>query len=439
MSSLTKLALRAAPALAVLLAAVSCVPSASSPAAARQLTEIYAATRSLAAQYPLWASVATLGYGASVASPDGDHSLPILALEIRAPGVAAGTAAGDAAPAVELVGCMHGDEQIGAELSLDVAAKLLAAYANADTSVTGTVARSEALTIVPVANPWGYNASVRTNAASVDLNRDFSWPFVQEGADPALYITTPETKALAADATSKHYAIVICLHSGAYCISLPWDYLGTSSDGSSGTTSYSVGDFLTRYAPSYVFFEARGSAYAALVESSAGQAPGSFPVVEGEDWYYAGGTYPDWLYGARGCPGYTVEVSPHVGWTARPASEGEAVIAMHEAALINLLASAGMGATGSVVDSAGKAITAKVTATPIAEQPKALFPAPIPYTAFGLSNAAGSFHIALPPGRWSLTAVGMDSNGNPTTAASAATEATVGADGYASPVSITLP
>jgi hypothetical protein len=435
----------AAAAFLVLLSAaflVACVPAASivpePGVAARPLPEIQAAMRELAAEYPDHARVVTLGYGGSAAKPGGDPSLPVLALEIESPAAKARVASGAIPLRVQLVGVFHGDEQIGAEVALDVAATILGSAGTG--SATEGLLDSAALTIVPVANPFGYEANTRVTESGTDLNRCFPWPFGWESgiAPERTYLGVPEALALAKDGEDKRYAMSVLLHSGSYCIAIPWDYIGTTEGGSS---TYSLDEYRSRYAPAHSLFAANSAAYGSRVESEAGS--GSFPAIEGYDWYYVGGSYADWLYGALGCPGYTVELDPLKSWTSRREDVGTAVIRRHRQALLELLATAGQGAQGRVSSAAGIGIPSRVEARPLAAGDRGL-PAPLPYVAFGLTDTSGAFRITLPQGSWRLVAtaigtLGLDSATTTVGPASGAVDIVVDADGSSAIVSLLLP
>jgi hypothetical protein len=377
---------------------------------------VYGTLRALAAEYPSLASVATLGCAASEAGAGGDASLPILALELR------GSSARDySKPIAELVGAMHGDEQIGAELALDLASKILAAGAG------GTILASMDLTVVPVSNPWGYENDSRYNRDTVDLNRNFDWAWTYGDADTckgSSAMSELESKAIAADAKAKLYDLAITMHSGAFCISLPWDYIATSST----EYDYSDAQYLNLYSPAQALFDEQGAAYASLVGTV--QGPGSFSSTQGGDWYIVCGSYADWLYGTLGCPGYTVELAPYYNWDSQPASLGAEVLAAHEKAMLGLLASARLGARGRVTRSLAAVSLALVKAAP-SPAGKSVNPPPEPYTACAYSNQDGYYYIPLPEGSWSLTA----SSGGVESAAAAAT---VLADGPSAPVGISI-
>jgi hypothetical protein len=429
---------RAAPAflaaLALLAACSASVPE-DGAKAARPLAEVYAALGSIAAAHPGIASAATIGLGASLAHPEGDPKLPLMALEIRA-----GSSSSPGAPAALLVGAMHGNEEVGAELALAVAEKLCASVG--DGSAADKLASSTALTIIPVANPWGYESGLRENSRGVDLNRNFDWAWAYGGASSEKGVSALseiESRALVADARAKRYALAVSLHAGSFCISLPWDYLKTSSAGysafSGGAWPFGIfgsSEYRSLYSPANALFEAKGAAYASLVGAVSGTTAGSFATTQGGDWYVVCGSFADWLYGILGCPCYTIELSPNQYWAARDHAMGIEVVQAHETALLGLLASAGMGARGRVVDAFGAArADAAVTAIPVASS-RDVAPAK-EYEAFSLSDPEGYYFISLPSG--SAWKVGASYGG----VASAAQDAIVGADGYSPFTTLSIP
>jgi predicted deacylase len=371
-------------------------PSAGSGTAARSLPDMYSAIRALAGQFPAVASLDTLGYAGSPAHPAGDSSLPLLALELRAEGSRDATR-----PIAELMGAMHGDEQIGSEVALRLAQDICAAFEADDGSAAAALLSSVDLTVVPVANPWGYQADLRENCENVDLNRNFDWAWRYGEADTlkgSAPLSEPESAAFAKDAQAKLYDLAVTLHTGSFIVSLPWDYIATSS------TQYNYNDteYVNLYSPAQALFQPQGSAYAKRV--GAVEGAGAFACSQGGDWYVVCGSYADWLYGTLGCPGYTVELAPYKDWTSQPAALGAQVIGAHEAALIGLLSSAVLGARGRVGDASGAAVSgAKVSATPVGSAAKGL-PPPVPYTTFAYTGAGGYCFIALPAGEWELEA-----------------------------------
>ncbi|MFO7650841.1 MAG: M14 family zinc carboxypeptidase, partial [bacterium] len=82
---------------------------------------------------------------------------------------------------------------------------------------------SQELTLIPMVNPDGAVANVRTNANGVDLNRDFGYMWDAWGGSPD-WCSQPETRALRDDCARQDYCLSLSYHSGAVCIIYPWMY-----------------------------------------------------------------------------------------------------------------------------------------------------------------------------------------------------------------------
>jgi hypothetical protein len=82
---------------------------------------------------------------------------------------------------------------------------------------------AQELTLVPMVNPDGAVANVRTNANNVDLNRDFGYMWDGWGGSPD-WCSQPETRALRDDCAQRNYCLSLSYHSGAVCIIYPWMY-----------------------------------------------------------------------------------------------------------------------------------------------------------------------------------------------------------------------
>jgi len=374
--------------------ACSCRARIEDPAPA--LAEILSRLDSLAQSAPDRAEIRGLGLGASPEHPAGDSRYPIRSIRIRGDGWIPG------GPVAQVLGSMHGNEPLGAALALELAELALGLGGSTPPdSLAGL-----ALDILPVANPRGYVADSRYayDAAAgilVDPNRAFPMDYGpgQPGAAPTL----AEAAILAADAASEGYALSVSLHTGAFLACVPWDYIGTTA--SAGTpASYSLGGYVDSYSPAHPWLLARGAAYAALVEAATGGAAGSFPLVQGYDWYWAGGTYGDWLYLRLGTAAFTIELSPFQGALSAGEEETAWAKAVHLDALAALVSAASLGVSGRVLGPDGEGIAARVEARP-ALAAKAPWIDPVAYIPFALSDpGTGSFRIPIQAGSWKLSA-----------------------------------
>lgn len=108
---------------------------------------------------------------------------------------------------VVVVGLLHGDEPAG----LQVVSALRALTPPADTQ----------LWVVPTGNPDGLAARRRTNAAGVDLNRNFPTGWVYAGRGTSTYsgpsaASEPETKALVRFLSARRPALTVIFHQPLY-------------------------------------------------------------------------------------------------------------------------------------------------------------------------------------------------------------------------------
>jgi hypothetical protein len=372
-----------------------CGPRVGEPAP--RLADVLSRLDSLVRSAPERAELRDIGFGASAERPGGDPDLPIRSIRIR------GEDWDEGDPVVQVLGCMHGNEPLGAGLALALAELALGLDARSPPeSLAGL-----ALDILPVANPRGYEADSRfaydgSAEAYVDPNRAFTMDYGPGQAGPAP--TLREAAVLADDAANEHYAISISLHTGAYLVCVPWDYIGTTAWGDPAQTAYTLGDYVDSYSPAHPWLLARGASYAALVEAATGGRAGSFPLVQGYDWYYAGGTYGDWLYLRLGTASFTIELSPFQGADSAGEEDIAWAAAVHLDALTSLASAARLGASGLVLAPAGSGAPARVEARPVSAA-KAPWIDPVVYLPFAYSDpASGSFRIPLQTGRWELTA-----------------------------------
>ena len=120
---------------------------------------------------------------------------------------------GRGAPAVLIVGGIHGDEPASATLALS-----LCRYLDAHPAAV----RDRQVLVAPAANPDGLARGTRTNANGVDLNRNFAtanWGRDRRrGREP---MSEPETRFVAGLVRRYRPAVVVQLHQPLACID--WD------------------------------------------------------------------------------------------------------------------------------------------------------------------------------------------------------------------------
>ena len=300
-------------------------------------------------------------------------------------------------PAVKYVAGLHGDEPSGRQLLL-----ALAEWVCAQSAAPGGDARAAALVgravlhLLPAANPDGFAAKSRANAAGVDLNRDFPDPLERRGgvpvgaagappraaaglaADPDADDADlapgggeqPETAALMAWTLGHRFVASAALHEvrrereegdgaaahpsrqppatnppppsslqGAIVANYPWD----------GTP-----DGATRYAacPDDATFKWLATSYAsrsrAMLASREFARQGG--VTNGAQWYPLRGGMQDWNYLHAGCFELTLELSD-AKWPPVAALPG--VFADNLDALLAFPLLATAGARGRVVGAGG--------------------------------------------------------------------------------------
>jgi len=133
----------------------------------------------------------------------------------------------EAEPQFLYTGTIHGNETTGYILLLRLIDYLLTNYGT-DAKVTNLVNNIE-IWINPLANPDGtyaggnnsVNNSTRSNANSVDLNRNYPDP--QDGQHPNGNAWQPETLAFMQLAEDNHFVMSANTHGGTEVLNYPWD------------------------------------------------------------------------------------------------------------------------------------------------------------------------------------------------------------------------
>jgi hypothetical protein len=377
---------------------------------ARILSEVYDALYLLELQYPDQLALSDIGYGASAGFPVGDATggmakavvgdpaLPIRLAVWKDPAVQ--QPAWGLIP-VRITAAIHGNEELGTELVLALLEK---ACRENPTELAGLE-----LHVIPIANPYGYLYATRYNHTIVDLNRNFPWAWGYENFQGKTPLDQPESRALAEHAVSRPFALSLSLHTGAYCIVMPWDYIGTESSKSPDYPSYTKETYLSRYSPAHEFLLSKAVLYDQYVEAAFSGTSG-FSVFQGFDWYFAGGTETDFMYMLLGVPSYTVELSPYKYWKTRTATERELMVEGHLKALLAMLATSRQGIHGNLLGDTDPGVETRVNAVRLvdANESSRLIggPDPVDYTSFGLVSVVdGSFTIPLAAGRYQLTVV----------------------------------
>jgi len=310
-------------------------------------------------------------------------------------------------PRVQLVGAMHGNEELSTELLLMLADYLLSGYYSGNPSARELLDNTE-LHILPVANPTGFESGTRLNAASVDLNRNFPWSWTDLEASGLSAADQWETRALMHDALEQAYTLSVSLHTGAFGISRLWDYTGQLDWSWNGTIiEYTADYFSDKLLPIGNTVETLAEGYTNLLPEA---YFGSFFNREGYDWYPAYGTFQDWSYGEAGIPAFTIEIDVRQEFRALDVDPGAITDSwsIHKASLLYLLDSVLSTTGGRLRDGqTGLPVQGKVTFTRVQDSVSKTI-APLEPQVMDLAAhsdlKAGSFHVYLPPGTYSVMA-----------------------------------
>jgi hypothetical protein len=180
-------------------------------------------------------------------------------------------------PRFRIVGNQHGNEHIGCEPPMYMAAVLADSY-GVSPRLTQIVDDFEIM-IIPMANPDGATANTRSNANGVDLNRDNGYMWEGQGSSPGFF-SQPENKALKQDADAHPYTISLAFHSGAYYVNYLWNYtpILTQDD-----------DFLKQISVGYDHWV-------------------HYDTTNGYAWYQTNGDIDDCSYGLYGDFDTTIEI-----------------------------------------------------------------------------------------------------------------------------------
>ena len=267
-------------------------------------------------------------------------------------------------PEIMLEGCIHGDEQVAANLLCNLARKFCLQYITSQQ--VQDLVNSREIWILPVINPDGYIGEpgwgpTRVNANHVDLNRDAGYMWTgYYGSSPGPF-SQPETKALRGFIISRNFNLLIDYHSGLQGIMYPWAYRPDD-------------------APDNGELAFLANAY----DASSGYPAGQFAVSKGYDLYQTNGSFIEFTYGTLGINSFTVELFTGFSGTGSLAME------YNQASIIMMIDKAGLGILGTVTDAnTGNPIPARIT-----------IQGKMPVYN---SSSIGDYHKFLLPGTYSVT------------------------------------
>lgn len=283
-------------------------------------------------------------------------------------------------PRVLYVGQIHGDELLTYILLLRLADYLLSEYAINEQ--VQTIVDNMEVWICPLLNPdgtyWGGDetvaASVRTNAASVDLNRNFPDP--EEGEHPDAKTWQPETKVVMKLSGASVFCLSSTLHSGAEVVNYPWDTWPRlhADDIWLKTAAHAFADQAIADGPEYYF-----------------QTITSNGIINGYSWYPTYGSMQDYMTYFAQSRNFTTEVID----TKKP----DALLLPDywdytRNAFIDFTFQALTGIRGIVSDPQGNPLPATIT---IVGHDK-------DNSQVRTDTAAGYYHRLIAPGEWDVLA-----------------------------------
>ncbi len=179
-----------------------------------------------------------------------------------------------------VVSGIHGDEASAVAVGLALGEALLAGA-----PPFGDLLADQAIWLVPLANPDGYEAGSRFNRNNVDLNRNFSYLWSPSeyapGTEP---FSEPETRALRTLSLGLGAPLGLAMHAGATNLGYVWNH--TTDDTVEEDRLFALGQ---RY-----------------LEACTQE---DFYLTNGAEWYTTRGDQNDWSYGEQGTLDFTLEVS----------------------------------------------------------------------------------------------------------------------------------
>lgn len=250
----------------------------------------------------------------------------------------------EAEPEVRISANIHGNEKISMELSLYLIDYLVTNYGVAGHEDVTNLVDNYHLLFLPLHNPDGHVANVRTNANGVDLNRNFPVPDGTAGED-GTYAEQIETQRMKAWGLATHCVISQDGHSGALVVNYPWDYTYTLAPDN---------DALIALAEEFSYYNQpmwNGDFY--------------HGITNGAQWYVTKGSLQDWTYNETGCLHEIVEFSDSY---APPAAQLDTYWNNNRESFMHWIKAARYGVNGRVTDAVtGAPLAATVTAVGISK------------------------------------------------------------------------
>lgn len=225
---------------------------------------------------------------------------------------------------------MHGDETAGSVFMLRLIDTLLSSYESCDQ--IQKLLNETQIWINPIANPDGAYylsdstlvGSIRYNANSIDLNRNFPDP--PHVSHPNSQDREPETLAMMIFASQRNFRISANFHGGTECVNYPWD-----SSPARHTETLWFEHVSHEYADTARFY----SPLAYMSGFNQG-------VTNGWDWYPVYGSRQDYMTYFHHCKEVTIELSDQ---KMLPSSALRTYWEYNKRSLLNYIRNMGQGVT----------------------------------------------------------------------------------------------
>jgi len=199
-------------------------------------------------------------------------------------------------PEVKYIASMHGDEPVGAMLSINLIDEMLQNYQK-DPFITDLIDHLE-IWIMPLMNPDGYVHQQRMNIEGIDLNRNFP-DRVNDNSNTTTNRAIEVQHVMNWEAA--HSSVLSAnYHSGTVVVNYPYD-----SD-FNPYANYSA-------TPDEDLFREMALSYANLNPEMRNSTRFDYGITNGVEWYMVYGGMQDWSYVWMGCMELTIELS-YVKW-----------------------------------------------------------------------------------------------------------------------------
>jgi hypothetical protein len=224
-------------------------------------------------------------------------------------------------PEIRLVGTHHGDEKISTEITLSFLKYLVENYANSQQ--VATLVDNREIWVIPILNPDGHVANIRSNGAGVDINRDYGYMWSGEGSSTAPW-SQPEPRAIQKHSQNNNISIEYEYHSTASYVNYVWDHMPIDPPDS---------NYVIQISQEYA-------------DSTYGSPTTRLYKINGYDWYYVRGSAQEAAFGIWGNIGTTIE-------TQNPTTQAkvDSICIANRRALMSMITRTGWGISGMVRDS----------------------------------------------------------------------------------------